>query len=98
MYKPIPEGATKVYLDSFSCDTNCCGAIYFYISASIPSNRPFMRNITLWKSTSFFYVDDTAEELEELRQSVKHACEHYGIEPVDIEDSCVFDWEGERIL
>ena len=89
--KPISSDDKFVYLDMLSCGPECCDAVTFYIS----SNKR-----RLWESTSLYfgYGKEYDKELDELRKEVIAACEYYGIVPINIEDDCVYDWEGRREL
>lgn len=57
------------------------------IMASTKSNR----QIRLWKSPSFFHVDDK-EELNEFRKVIQEAADYYKLN-VNLDYDCVFDWE-----
>jgi len=91
MYKPIPKDAKLVYLGMFGCGPECCDAVYVYIRSD---------KVVLWESDSLYFSLDGSykEELEQLRKDTIAACEYYGIIPIDIDDDCVYDWEGERRL
>lgn len=95
-YKPIPQDSTKVYLDNFSCGTDCCGCIYFIIWSNTPQKiipDRFYRK-RLWESDTLYYEDASKEEIQELREEVIAAANHYGITLVDIDSDCLWDWES----
>lgn len=90
-YKPIPQNSIKVYLEIWSCGSECCGMAYFNIWSQQKDN-PYRNK--LWSSYSVSYEDLSKEELEELRQEVIDAANHYGIILSDINEDCIWDWEG----
>lgn len=87
-YQPIPEDLDEIYLNLFSCEPECCGAIFFTIIALTKSNS----RIELWRSPSFYYVDSSKEEEMEFRKIVRDAVSHYNLN-VNLDSDCVFDWE-----
>ena len=87
-YEPIPEDLDEIYLNPFSCDHDCCGAIFFTIMALTKSNRL----IELWQSPSFFYIDSDKEELDDFRKTMQEAVDYYKLN-VNLDSDCVFDWE-----
>lgn len=91
-YKPIKDGTTRIWLDSWACgDPECCNSYY----ACIKSDQG-----PLWESNWGYELwgEEFKKEMEEIREETLAACEHYGIEPKYMEENCVHDWEGERIL
>lgn len=95
MYKSIPQNADKVYLEIWSCGPECCGAAHFNIWAHVPGH---VMRYELWTSDTFFYDwdDDYKERLQDLREEVIEAAQRYEIELIDIDEDCLWDWEGER--
>jgi len=95
-YQPISEWAERLYLDVWSCGPECCGAYYVAIYATVKDRC----GTQLWESEwrTFWYDGSDKEEIAELRQEVIAAADHYGIKLVDIDDDCIYDWEGERNL
>ena len=79
-YKPIPEDLEEIYLTSFSCEPECCGAIFFKIIALTKSKS----RIELWHSPSLYY-DSSKEEKREFREIMRDAVEHYNLS-VDLDN------------
>lgn len=87
-YEPAPEDLDKIYLDSFSCDEDCCGVIYFLIIGLTKENGP----VELWRSEGFRYFDRSKEEIDNFRKNIVQAAYFCGLN-VDLSSDCVFDWE-----
>lgn len=87
-YKPIPEDLEEIYLTSFSCEPECCGAIFFKIITLTKSKS----RIELWMSESFLYADSSKEELGEFRKTIQEAVDYYKLN-ASLNSDCVFDWE-----
>lgn len=88
-YTPIPSNSLGIYLDTWGCGSECCGAMYFRIRSK---NNPYHE--TLWESDTLYYEDATKEEIQELREELIAAANYYGITLIDIDDDCIWDWEG----
>ena len=92
-YKPIPEKATKIWLGCWGCgDPECCDAYYIEIRSDMGQ---------LWESSWGSYLGFEKgfdEEIQEIREETILACKFYEITPINIEDDCIYDWEGERVL
>lgn len=95
MYNSIPQNTKKIYLEIWSCGPECCGAAHFNIWANVPGH---VMRYELWSSSTIFYEDHDKDEIQDLREEVIEAAAHYGIELIDIDDDCIWDWEGERTL
>lgn len=87
-YEQIPENLDKIYLNSFYCDPDCCGAIFFIIIALTKSNK----RIELWQSDSFYYAESSKEDLDKFRKTMQKAIDYYKLN-VNLDSDCVFDWE-----
>ena len=93
MYKPIPENANKVYLEIWSCGPECCGLAHFNVWAEVEGHPV---RYGLWSSDTVCYEDLNKDETQELREETLEAGKHYGLTMVDIEEDCIWDWEGRR--
>ena len=90
-YEPVPDSSSKVSLNRWSCEPECCGAVYFYVRCK-RQQSPYYE--TLWESDTLYYEDATKEEIQELREEVIEAANYYNIDLIDIDHDCVWDWEG----
>jgi hypothetical protein len=86
-YAPIPSNSLGVYLDTFSCEPSCCGAMYFIIKSK---NNQYPE--TLWVGDTLYYENATKEEIQELREELMEAANYYCITLIDIDSDCIWDW------
>ena len=94
-YALIPKGTEKIYLEMWGCGPECCDTYVARIYANVKGE---MLRRELWESKwyTFWYCEGGKDNIFELRQEVIEVASHYDIELVDIDDNCIWDWEGER--